>query len=124
MSLGRERLGAYGGLLGHLGGFWARRLEASVVSFPSDVADVLTSARRLCPYLHDRTARGLSPAFSLGPGIEDQCAHASALGAAGVQGKTHVRDILAHRGLLPRGLSPTDFVLCASWLSQCHCCRS
>ena len=88
--------------------------ELRGLDMPSGYEEVFTKAKEACPYLIDRSQRGLDCVSPLGPGWEDQWAHLATKGASWTQCKADVRETLEHRGLLPRGLTPSDHALCAA----------
>ena len=81
---------------------------------PASTREILQEAFEQCPYLLDRRARGL-PADTLFPPFEeDLWAARAAKKGAFQQGKHHSADIVAHKGILPRGMPPEEFALCAA----------
>ena len=88
------------------------------MGFGPQEKQVFLDARMACPYLLDRSERGLDTPAVLPPDPEDMWAHRAAKAATWVQAKHHVRESTSHRGLLPRGLDPIEHAKCAWSLSS------
>jgi len=81
---------------------------------PDAYRTTLSEARSLCPYFLDRTMRSLPEVPALPPGDEDLWAHRAAKASVWEQGKHHAHEAVVHKGILPRGLPPSDHALCAA----------
>ena len=81
---------------------------------PGGYEEVYEDARRKCPYMIDREARGLPSYNIIEPAWEDLWAHLAAKGATWAMTKHDARAAVEHKGRLPRGIPPGPHAMCAA----------
>ena len=82
-------------------------------SMPDSHCDTYSALRDACPYLHDRSSRGLEILKPLGPDWAEQNAHQTASNAEGVQQRRQSATS-GGKALLPMGLDPCTHLTCSA----------